>query len=103
MHMWQEIDYTIIGARVRDMRRERGMTQAELARATGVTGSFIGHIERGEKVASLETMAKLSRALGTSLDNLVFGIQIRCERESCPLFDDVAAMLRAYGLEGDRG
>lgn len=97
-----ELDYRVIGERVCQLRRERGMTQAELAKVTGVSGSFIGHIERAEKVPSLETMARLGEALGVSLDWLVLGNKPRCEGEACPLFGELEALLRAYGIGGQR-
>ena len=57
------IDYKKIGQRVYQERRATGLTQAELAKLTGVSSWFIGHIEREEKIASLDTMAQLSEAL----------------------------------------
>ncbi|MBR6219495.1 MAG: helix-turn-helix transcriptional regulator, partial [Clostridia bacterium] len=53
-----EMDYSVIGRRVRDRRAELGMTQSELAARIKVSASFIGHIERGEKIASLDTMMR---------------------------------------------
>ena len=80
MQMQRDIDYLSIGKRVRERREEMDLTQRDLADTIGVSGSFIGYIERAEKVPSLETVALLSQALGVSLDRLVFGINIRCER-----------------------
>ena len=74
------------------------MTQADLARRIGVSASFIGHIERAEKVPSLETMARLGEALGVTLDWLVFGVNRRCAGKRCPLYAELAALLRAYGI-----
>ena len=96
--MQLEMDYRTLGKRIHDIRQKMHMTQKDLADAIGVSGSFIGHIERAEKVPSLETVARLSRALGVSLDRLVFGINPRCEREVCPLYGELEALLRAYGI-----
>ena len=57
------VDYEKLGVRVRQQRELNNLTQGELARKVGVTGSFIGHIERGEKKASLETLVALCNAL----------------------------------------
>lgn len=93
------IDYRVIGQRVHARRREMDLTQGELAERIGVSGSFVGHIERGEKIPSLETMARLVKALNTTLDQLVFGVRVRCEGMSCPLYGEFAAILRAYGID----
>lgn len=67
MHM----DYTAMGHRIRAARKSRGMTQAEMAEKIGVSASFYGHIERGSRVASLETTAKLCTCLHISADYLL--------------------------------
>ena len=59
------IDYKDFGHRVRTLRREKHMTQETLAEAAGISTSFLGHIERGTRVASIETLVLLSNALQT--------------------------------------
>jgi len=49
-------------------------------------------------VPSLETVARLSRALNTTMEWLVFGERQRCEGEACPLFADLEALYSAYGF-----
>ena len=71
-----ELDYIAMGDRIKERRQALELTQGTLARQTGVTTSFIGHIERGEKLPSLETMARLSLALDVSLDWLVLGLKV---------------------------
>ena len=57
------MDYTALGKRVKLQRVMAGITQEELAEKTGVSCSFIGHIERGEKKASVETLVSLCNAM----------------------------------------
>lgn len=59
-----------MGRRVRQLRKRMKMTQAELAAKVGISTSFMGHIERGTRVASLETLEGLVNALHSSLDYL---------------------------------
>ena len=60
------MDYERLGLRVRQQREIKNLTQSQLARKTSVTASFIGHIERGEKKASVETVVALCNALDIS-------------------------------------
>ena len=60
------MDYERLGLRVRQQREIKNLTQSQLARKTSVTASFIGHIERGEKKASVETIVALCNALEIS-------------------------------------
>lgn len=65
------MDYIGLGRRIKSARRERNITQEELSHAVGISLSFLGHIERGSRKASLETLIKLANELGESLDSLV--------------------------------
>lgn len=98
MSIQDMMDFQAIGYRIRALRQIREMTQADLAMRVGVTASFIGHIERAEKVPSLETMMRLCVALDTTMDWLVLGLKHRCEGDACPLFDDLKSIICAYGL-----
>ena len=98
MEQLSGIDYVEIGRRVRERRRDMRLTQERLAEQVGVSISFIGHIERAEKIASIETMTKIARALNVSMDYLICGIRQHCERESCPLYRDIGDVLQAYGI-----
>lgn len=68
------MDYASIGLRIHQLRIERGMKQRELAKAAGISESFYGHIEHGNRVMSIETLVALASALGTSTDYLL-GLQ----------------------------
>ena len=65
------MDYFALGKRIRKRRVEQGMTQEQLARQVGVTTSFIGHLERGSRKASLETLVALANALHVGVDYLL--------------------------------
>lgn len=68
------IDYVAIGKRIRKMRKHLSMTQADLGHVTGKSTSFIGHIERGTRIASLETVLQIALALDITIDALITGI-----------------------------
>ena len=67
------MDYVAMGARIRAYRKQCGMTQAMLADSVGISTSFIGHIERGTRITSLETAVGLAEVLDVSLDVIVKG------------------------------
>ena len=57
------IDYKDMGHKIRQLRNELALTQEELAETVGISASFLGHIERGSRVASLETFVALCNEL----------------------------------------
>ncbi len=65
------MDYQDMGLRVRALRRQMGITQEELAEKVGISASFLGHIERGTRVASLETLVALCNTLETTPEYLL--------------------------------
>lgn len=65
------MDYTDLGQRIRKQRTLQGWTQEALAERIGVSTSFVGHIERGSRKASLETLVSVANALNVSLDYLL--------------------------------
>lgn len=91
------MDYVDIESRARQRREDMKLSQGELARLVGVSASFIGHIERAEKVPSLDTIARLSAALNVSLDWLVLGIRNHCSENDCPLYHDLVDLVLSYG------
>lgn len=65
------IDYVKMGQKIRLCRKKMGLTQVELAAHAGVSAAFVGHIERGSRVASLDTLVAISRVLDVSADYLL--------------------------------
>ncbi len=63
--------YERFGARVRFLRSQKKMTQEKLVEKADISLSFLGHIERGTRKASLDTFDKLVRALDCSADELL--------------------------------
>jgi transcriptional regulator with XRE-family HTH domain len=59
------------GTSVRHLREQRGWSQEALAERADLNRSYIGELERGQAIASLLTLKKLSMALGVSLSNLL--------------------------------
>jgi transcriptional regulator with XRE-family HTH domain len=60
-----------LGARLRERREALGWSQAQLAEAAGVTPNYVGVVERGEKLPTLETLEAFAGALGAPVGALV--------------------------------
>ena len=63
--------FRALGAHVTAMRKSRGMTQAELARAIGVSQQAVFAYELGERRISVLVLVKLSKVFGTSVEDMV--------------------------------
>jgi|SoiMethySBSTD1v2_1073268.scaffolds.fasta_scaffold927019_1 transcriptional regulator with XRE-family HTH domain len=66
------MDMAGFGKRMREQRKQCGLTQMELARRTGIIQGDISLLERGKKHALwAETLERLAATLGCSLDYLM--------------------------------
>ena len=98
------MDYAKLGVRVRQQRVLNRLTQEQLAEKTGVSSSFIGHIERGEKKASVETVVALCNAmdispsvlLQDSLSDAVMRSQLSFNQENQDLMEGLMHVLREH-------
>jgi DNA-binding XRE family transcriptional regulator len=73
------IDGEKLGARLRELRLAAGLTQAELARRTGIHRPNIARVEAGRHTPSLETLARIANAIGVSTTYVLVS---RASRES---------------------
>jgi transcriptional regulator with XRE-family HTH domain len=59
-----------LGQRIAELRRDRGLTQVQLARAVGSSMEFISRLERGVNAPSVAWLEGLARALKVEVVDL---------------------------------
>jgi len=67
----------MFGEAMKRLREKRGMTQEALAHEAGITSSYAGQVERGQRVPSLTIVLKIARALGARPGELIDHIKVR--------------------------
>ena len=65
-----------VGPRLRRVRRQRGVTLAELSEVTGISKSTLSRLESGQRKPSLELLLPISAAHQVPLDELVGAPQV---------------------------
>lgn len=66
-----EIDYELIGKRIREERISQNLSQQTLAEISNISPTNISHIERGATKLSLPTLVSIANALAVSADFLL--------------------------------
>lgn len=61
----------VFGRRLKQLRKERKMTQEELAEKLTLHNSYIGLLERGERIPSLITLDKIAKHFGVKPADLI--------------------------------
>ena len=86
-----ELDYSQIGKRIAQRRKELGLKQAEVCERAGINDKYLSCIERATSIPSLEVVMKLALALDTTPDMFLTG-SIRYESDE---WRDVAEIMRS--------
>lgn len=66
--------YRVLGEAVRAQRRKARLSQEELGEKSNLTRNYIGDIERAEKKITIETLARLAKALKCRVRDLVWDV-----------------------------
>ena len=66
--MNKESERERIGRRIAELRKAKGLTQAQLAEKTGFSQSNIGRIETGRYSVGLDVLASIAEALGATVE-----------------------------------
>jgi transcriptional regulator with XRE-family HTH domain len=61
----------LFAQRLREVRLQRGMTQAELARLAGVSVTYVSQLESADTAPGIDLVARLAHALGTATTELL--------------------------------
>ena len=86
-----ELDYSQIGKRIAQRRKELGLKQTEVCERAGINDKYLSCIERATSIPSLEVVMKLALALDTTPDMFLTG-SVRYESDE---WRDVAEIMRA--------
>lgn len=65
-----DIDYTLLGSRIREVRTEKGLTSDQLSEIVDLSADSLRHIEIGASRPSLTKLYCIAVALDVSLDYL---------------------------------
>lgn len=105
------IDYSIIGQRIRNARREAALTQEELAEKIKTSTNYLSRIENGRVRPNLEMLDKISSNVNVSLSFLFDGVALEsgaylqkdladvleaCRPEKKKLIYDIALRISQY-------
>lgn len=66
-----EIDFKTIGLKLKAERERIGYTQEQVAEIIDITPAFVGHLERGERSMSLDTLIRFCNFYNTTIDYLL--------------------------------
>ena len=84
-----------LGARIRWLRQDAGLTLDSLAAQSGVSRAMLSKVERGEKNPSLAVVTRIARGLGIPLSSLLFTSPAAAVTETAKKSTGIAIVRRA--------
>ena len=67
-------DFNQIGERIKSLREAKGLSREEVAFEAGISGSYLGMIERGEYDFKISKLFSVAKALDVSAETLIRNI-----------------------------
>ena len=87
------MDAKMVGSRIRDVRQQRGLTQAELAQMINMSLKHISAIECGIRVPSLETLTVIANELQIDANTLLQdSLKVSTQIESSVLWEQISSL-----------
>jgi transcriptional regulator with XRE-family HTH domain len=79
-----------IGEVIRNYRSDRGLSQGDIERRTGLLRCYLSRVENGHTVPSLETLAKIAEAMEVSLADFFPGTDTAQDRETRKILGELS-------------
>lgn len=88
-------DIEKIGNRIRQLRKDQGMTQTKLATKLNIGDRHLRKIESGEKGPSIDILIEIATLLDVSLDYIIMGKQSQSDLKQrlCALIQSLSALV----------
>src|SRR3982751_419050 len=88
-----------IGQVIRSYRGQRGLSQGDIERRTGLLRCYLSRVENGHTVPSLETLAKIAEAMDISLADFFPGTETPRDRDTQRMIGELRSEERRVGKE----
>ena len=82
------MDFKPVGKNIRKYRKMRKLRLEDLAEKAGLSNNYVGAIERGEKIPSLDAMIDIVNALDISMDMVFCDVLKTGYETKCSLLAD---------------
>lgn len=79
-----------IGDVIRNYRGQRGLSQGDIERRTGLLRCYLSRVENGHTVPSLETLAKIAEAMDINLADFFPGTETPRDRETQKMLGELS-------------
>ena len=90
------LDYSIIGARLKQARQRSGLTQQDLAEEANISVAFVSRIERGSSHINLKRLSQFCKILEISEGSILNGVS---DSSNDYLYEEFDSILKSCSPE----
>lgn len=92
----------IIGEKIRNIRRKKGLSQEELGHIANLNTSFLSDIERNVKLHSLDSLEKLTIALDINLEQLFAHTQPNKNNPESKILAEIVNQVQVLSIDNQK-
>ncbi len=81
----------LLGARIKELRKAKGLSQEELSEKVGIDSKHLSRIEVGKSYPSLDTLERIANALNVEIKDLFEFMHLSRKRD---LTDNISKLLK---------
>lgn len=74
------VDFAIIGKRLKESRRKKGLTQEQLSEKMGVSIAYLSKVETGKIHINLERLSQICNILGVTEGQILNGVSNKSDK-----------------------
>lgn len=82
--------------RIKELRNEKGITQADLAKILKISDRAVGYYENGDREPDYTTLLKIAEYFDVSIDYLLGRVEVRKDTTSAPADKEFVAFYEGY-------
>jgi transcriptional regulator with XRE-family HTH domain len=75
--LWLKKSLKLLGERIREARKSKGITQESLALQADIDRSYMGGVERGQRNPSFKTLCLIAKTIGTDVGTLCKDLPVK--------------------------
>jgi transcriptional regulator with XRE-family HTH domain len=92
---------TMIGKRIKELRKKAGFTQAEMAEKLNISVSGYSKLEGGYRGLSIENCLVISKELGVSCDYIIMGVEHQIKQDISSVVENLRAAAKVANFLAD--
>ena len=96
-----ELDFALIGSKMKELRNARGITQDQIAKQLGCTIGFVSNVENNRAKLNLKMLSHYSKVCNVSIDTIINAGEDNesDEKKEALLNEELLRIFRTFSME----